>query len=56
MGGVSPPVGVVMFTACSVTGVRIDKCIRAIMPYILTVMCVGVLLIIFPQLSTLFTN
>ncbi|MGR5143181.1 TRAP transporter large permease [Photobacterium sp. DNB23_23_1] len=56
LGGVSPPVGVVMFTACSVTGVRIDKCIRAIMPYILTVMCVGVLLIIFPQLSTLFTN
>ena len=56
LGGISPPVGVVMFTTCSVTGVPIDKFIKAVIPFLITTIIVALLIILFPFISTAIPN
>ncbi|MFG6138075.1 TRAP transporter large permease [Halomonas sp. B23F22_10] len=44
IGTITPPLGTVMFTTCSITGVKVPDFIRAIMPYWL--LLVGLLLVV----------
>jgi tripartite ATP-independent transporter DctM subunit len=52
MGGLTPPVGTVMFTACTITGVSIGQFSRAIIPFIAVFLAVALLLILVPPIST----
>lgn len=52
LGGITPPVGTVMFTTCAITRVSIAAFSRAVIPFILTFIVVAVLLILVPQVST----
>lgn len=52
LGGISPPVGIVMYVVSGVTGTELKRIINNIWPFI-AIFSVGVLLVIFiPQLST----
>ncbi|CCN38613.1 conserved membrane hypothetical protein [Vibrio nigripulchritudo SO65] len=50
LGGVTPPVGTIMFTACSVTGLSTMEFAKHCMNYLFTVIGIGLLLILFPPL------
>ncbi|HEY0919218.1 TRAP transporter large permease [Devosia sp.] len=52
LGGITPPVGTVMFTACAITRVSIIDFARAVWPYILSYLFVAAVLILFPFFST----
>jgi tripartite ATP-independent transporter DctM subunit len=51
MGGMTPPVGVTMYTVCSLTDVSIEEYIKESIPFILGVLALVVLLTIFPQIT-----
>ncbi|MFV0333756.1 MAG: TRAP transporter large permease [Tropicimonas sp.] len=53
MGGITPPVGTVMFTTCTITGVPVTAFSRAIIPFIALFLAVVTVLIFVPQISTL---
>lgn len=44
IGTITPPLGTVMFTTCSITGIKVPDFIRAIMPYWL--LLIGILLVV----------
>jgi tripartite ATP-independent transporter DctM subunit len=52
LGGITPPVGTVMFTTCAITRVPIARFSRAILPFLLTFLAVAAALILVPPLST----
>jgi tripartite ATP-independent transporter DctM subunit len=52
LGGITPPVGTVMFTVCTITRVSIPNFARAVWPYVLSYLFVAALLIMLPFLST----
>ena len=56
LGGITPPVGTVMFTTCAITGVRILAFSRAVVPFIATFLAVAAILILVPPLSTLLAR
>jgi tripartite ATP-independent transporter DctM subunit len=56
LGGITPPVGTVMFTTCSITRVSLVDFSRAIIPFILTYLVVALILIFFPSISMVFTS
>lgn len=53
MGGITPPVGTVMFTTCAITGVSIGQFSKAIIPFLLVFLLVALILIFVPAVSTL---
>lgn len=52
LGGITPPVGTVMFTTCAITKVRIVAFARAVVPFLIAFLVVAALLILVPPLST----
>lgn len=52
IGGITPPFGCNIFTACAIYRKSYFDCIRGLPPYILMMIAVSLLLIIFPGLST----
>lgn len=52
LGGITPPVGTVMFTTCAITRVPIVAFARAVVPFLTTFLAVAALLILVPSLST----
>ena len=52
MGGITPPVGTVMFTTCAITRVRILAFSRAVLPFLAAFAVVAAALILVPGLST----
>lgn len=56
IGTITPPLGTVMFTTCSITGVKVPDFIRAIVPYWL--LLVGLLLVVtfVPAVSMTLPN
>jgi tripartite ATP-independent transporter DctM subunit len=56
MGGMTPPVGVTMYTACSLLDCRTDVYTVESMPYILTVLVTVLTLMIFPQIVLYIPN
>lgn len=56
LGGITPPVGTIMFTTCAITRTPIALFARASVPYILAVILIGLLLILIPGISTWLPN
>lgn len=52
LGGITPPVGTIMFTTCAITGVPIHEFAKASIPYVATVLLLGLLVAAVPQIST----
>ncbi len=56
MGGMTPPVGVTMYTACSLLKCPIETYTRDAIPYIISVLVVVVILAVFPQIVLFLPN
>lgn len=52
MGGITPPVGTIMFTACAVIGIPISTFAKAVLPYLAVLVLVALAIAAFPPLST----
>ncbi|MBX3530134.1 MAG: TRAP transporter large permease [Rhizobiaceae bacterium] len=50
-GGITPPVGVIMFTVCGILNVKTGEFTAAAMPYYVAMLVFFVLLVVFPALS-----
>lgn len=48
----TPPVGIVMFTVCSMTGCRVEAFLKEMVPFYVTLFSILALLVVFPQLIT----
>lgn len=48
----TPPVGIVMFTVCSMTGCRIETFLKEMLPFYAVLFTILALLVLFPQLVT----
>ncbi|PWV99179.1 tripartite ATP-independent transporter DctM subunit [Hoeflea marina] len=53
LGGLTPPVGIIMFTVCGILDVKTGSFARASIPYFAAILVFLVLLVMFPQLSLL---
>ncbi|QBY00817.1 TRAP transporter large permease [Rhodophyticola sp. CCM32] len=53
MGGITPPVGTVMFTTCTITRLPVTSFARAVLPFLGLFALVALVLIMVPQLSLL---
>ena len=51
IGAVTPPLGTVMYTTCSITGARIDEFTRENIPFLGVLIVVLLLLTLFPDIS-----
>jgi TRAP-type C4-dicarboxylate transport system permease large subunit len=56
IGGVTPPVGVNMYTVCSLSNVPIDKFLRGSPPFLITLIIIVVLLVAIPDLVMFLPN
>jgi TRAP-type transport system large permease protein len=56
LGGLTPPVGVIMFTVCGILGVKTGEYSRASLPFFLALMVFFVVLVMVPFLSTALPN
>lgn len=56
MGGMTPPVGVTMFTVCSMLDCPVDSYVKSSLPYIVAVLAVMIVLVAFPQLILFLPN
>ncbi|MDR2614368.1 MAG: TRAP transporter large permease subunit, partial [Candidatus Accumulibacter sp.] len=56
MGGMTPPVGVTMYTACSLLDCPTDTYTIEAIPYIVTVLVAVLILMIFPQIVLFVPN
>ena len=53
LGGITPPVGTVMFTTCAATGVPVADFARAVAPFLATFLATAAVLVLVPGVSTL---
>lgn len=53
IGFLTPPLGVNLFVACSISGLKLEEISRAVVPFILTIGVGLLLLLFFPKLSLL---
>lgn len=51
MGGMTPPIGVTMYTACSLANVPVIDYIKESVPFIFSIIVFIILLVIFPQIT-----
>ena len=56
MGGMTPPVGVTMYTACSLLGCPIEIYAKESLPFILAVALLVIVLAVFPQIVMFLPN
>ncbi|MGL4677599.1 MAG: TRAP transporter large permease [Brevinema sp.] len=52
IGGITPPFGSMMFTTCSIVGVKLTDFIKEILPFIIALLLVLALFTVYPLLST----
>ncbi|MCX2721159.1 TRAP transporter large permease [Roseibium salinum] len=52
LGLITPPVGVCLFVACRIADSPVTPIVRAVLPFLFAEICVVVLLILFPDLSS----
>jgi TRAP-type C4-dicarboxylate transport system permease large subunit len=52
IGGITPPVGSLLFVACSIGRIGLAEASRAIWPFVLALVLVTAVLILFPSMST----
>lgn len=55
-GGMTPPVGVTMYTVCSITGVSVEDYVKEAIPFFLGVVALILVLIFFPSISLFLPN
>lgn len=55
-GGMTPPVGVAMFTVCGLLDCSIDEYLVEALPHIATILILVAILILFPQISLFLPN
>lgn len=55
-GGMTPPVGVTMYTVCSLTDVPIEDYVREAFPFMLGVIALVILLALFPSITLMLPN
>ena len=53
IGGITPPVGSLLFVACSIGRIGLTEASRAIWPFVLALVLVNAVLIVFPPLTTI---
>ncbi|MBD3895301.1 TRAP transporter large permease [Halomonas sp. ML-15] len=56
LGGMTPPIGVTMYTVCSLTGIPIEKYIRESLPFLVTVVVLVLVLALFPGIVMFLPN
>ena len=56
IGLITPPVGTVLYVACGVADIKLEELVRAIIPFLITLLIVLGLLIAFPQLVLFIPN
>lgn len=56
LGGITPPVGTIMFTTCAATKVSVGDFTRESIPFLLTYLVVSLIVIFFPFTVTLLSN
>ncbi len=56
LGLVTPPVGVSMYTVCSILDCPLEKYTRESIPFIIAILCVDLLLVFFPQIVLFLPN
>ncbi|MCG8512923.1 MAG: TRAP transporter large permease [Halanaerobiales bacterium] len=50
IGLITPPVGTVLYVACGVADIKLEELVRAIIPFLITLLIVLFLLVLFPPL------
>lgn len=50
IGLITPPVGTVLYVACGVANIKLEQLVKALNPFLITLLIVLLLLILFPQL------
>jgi TRAP-type C4-dicarboxylate transport system permease large subunit len=53
IGGITPPVGSLLFVACSIGRVGLTEALRPIWPFVVALVLVNALLILFPAVTTI---
>ncbi|MBO8162110.1 MAG: TRAP transporter large permease [Brevibacillus sp.] len=56
MGGMTPPVGVTMYTVCSLTNVSVEEYMKESFPFIAGVVVLVILLMLFPDIVLFLPN
>ena len=56
MGGMTPPIGVTMYTTCSILGCSIEVYTKEALPFIASIIFLLFLLAVFPQLVLFLPN
>ena len=56
IGLITPPVGTVLYVACGVANITLEELVKAIWPFLLTLLLVLIALILFPQLVMFIPN
>lgn len=56
MGGMTPPVGVTMYTVCSLTGVPIEDYVKESIPFLIGVIVLLILLVFVPSITLFLPN
>jgi TRAP-type C4-dicarboxylate transport system permease large subunit len=52
VGSISPPVGMCVFTMAGVSGIRVDKIFKGVIPFLAVDVVILILMIIFPGIAT----
>ena len=56
IGSISPPVGMVCYTMNGITGIKLDKIFKGVIPYLIVDVVILVLMIVFPGIATWLPN
>ncbi len=56
LGTIHPPVGVVLFVTSRIAGISYEAMSRAILPWLVPLLCVLALVTVFPPLTTYLPN
>ncbi|PIE36260.1 L-dehydroascorbate transporter large permease subunit [candidate division KSB3 bacterium] len=56
IGLITPPVGTVLYVACGVADIKLEELVKAIIPFLFTLLTVLALLLAFPQLVMFIPN
>ena len=52
VGSISPPVGMTVFTMAGVSGIKVDKIFKGVLPFLAADVLILALMIIFPEIAT----
>jgi C4-dicarboxylate transporter DctM subunit len=56
IGQITPPVGLCLFVACNIAGIRIERLSVSCVPYLLIMVVVMLIILFFPELTLFIPN